>query len=166
MFTADKRLQSPMTVLAMTSLALLLTAGLAQAEAEQDILDYNASIKDREAKAAAERGRAEALKFQREGEQLQGAQQVAIAKGGVLSSTGSPALLMETTADTLEQDRQSILREGFLAQSTLEQEGEGLRFQGRAAKARGQNARTASYIKTGSSLLSSGTSFMKGGSFA
>ena len=37
-----------------------------QAEAEQDILNYNASIKDKEAKAALERGRAEALKFQRE----------------------------------------------------------------------------------------------------
>ena len=137
-----------------------------QAEAEQDILNFNADIKDREAKAQLERSRAEALRFEREGEQLQGRQQVALAKGGVLSSTGTPALLMETTADTLDQDRMSILREGFLAQATKEQEAEGLRFQGRAARSRGRNMKTASDLSIGTSLLTSGASFMKGGSFA
>ena len=137
-----------------------------QAEAQQDILNYNAEIKDREADAALERSRAEALRFQREGEQLQGAQKVALAKGGVLTSGGTPALLMETTADALDQDRMSILREGFLAQSTKQQEAEGLRFQGRAAASRGKNFRTASYLNVGTSLLSSGSQFMKGGRFA
>ena len=134
-----------------------------QAETEQDILNYNASIKDREAKAAEERGRAEALKFQREGQELQGRQNVALAKGGVLTSSGSPALLMEDTANNLEIDRQSILREAFLNRSTLEQQAEGLRYEGRAARARGRNLKTASDIKTATTLLGGFKGFAAGG---
>ena len=137
-----------------------------QGETEQEILDYNASIKDREADAALERNRAEALRFQREGEELQGKQRVALAKGGVLTSSGSPALLMEDTARNLDIDRMSILREGFLAKSSLQQEAEGIRYQGRAADRRGTNLRTASRIKTATTLLGGFKSFAAGGAFS
>ena len=131
-----------------------------QAEAEKDILDFNAQIKDREAKAALDRARAEAAVFQREGEELQGRQQVALAKGGVLTSTGTPMFVMEDTARELEADRMSILREGFLAQSTKEQEAEGLRFEGRAARARGRNLKLGSDLRTATTGLSGARSLL------
>ena len=94
---------------------------------------------------------------------MQGRQNVALAKGGVLTSSGSPALLMEDTANNLEIDRQSILREAFLNRSTLEQQGEGLRYEGRAARARGRNLKTASDIKTATTLLGGFKGFAAGG---
>ena len=82
-----------------------------------------------------------------------GEQRVRLAKGGVLSTEGTPALLLEETAQELEADRMSILREGFLGESFAMSQAEGLRAEGRAAKARGKNAKTGSYYAAGSSLL-------------
>lgn len=133
-------------------------AAAAQGKMEQDIMDYNAKIKEREAAAELERSRAEAAKFSKEGEELQGRQQVSLAKGGVLTATGSPALLLEETAQNLESDRRMILREGLLSESFRMSEAEGLRYQGRAAKASGLNARIASrYAAAGTILSTIGT---------
>ncbi len=128
-------------------------AAEAQGKAEQEILNYNAKLKEREAAAELDRARAEAIRFEKEGEALQGTQQVQLAKGGVLTEVGTPALLLEKTAQELEADRRQILREGFLAQSFRESEAEGLRFEGRAAKARGKNLATASKFQAAGTLL-------------
>ena len=125
-----------------------------QAKTEQEILNHNASIKDREAALELERARAQAQQFEEEGDRLLSSQNVAIAKGGVLSSSGTPLTLMEVTADTLDQDRRGILREGFINQAFRQSEAENLRYQGRAALSRGKNLRTASYINVGTTLLS------------
>ena len=70
-------------------------AAEAQGKAEQEILEYNAKLKEREAAAELERARAEAIAFGKEGEALLGTQQVSLAKGGVLTQAGTPALLLE-----------------------------------------------------------------------
>ena len=126
----------------------------AQGKAEQQIAEYNAKLKERQGKAEEERARADALRFEKEGEALLGTQQVGIAKGGVLSSVGTPALLLEETAKELEADRMAILKEGFLAGSFRESEAEGLRYEGRAAKARGKNLKTGYTYAAGGSILS------------
>jgi len=128
-------------------------AAEAQGKAEQELANYNAKLKEREADAELERSRAEAKQFEREGRYLQGEQKVAIAKGGVLATEGSPALLLEETERDLELDRLAILKEGFLAQSFRKTEAEGLKFSGRAAKARGQNIKTASRFQAAGTLL-------------
>jgi hypothetical protein len=128
-------------------------AAEAEAKAQQDILEFNAKLKEREAKAAIDRARVEAGIFEREGEALQARQQVSFAKGGVLG-TGTPALVLEETAQELEADRLQILREGFLAESFAKTEATGLRFQGRAARARGTNIKRASRFKAAGSILS------------
>lgn len=125
----------------------------AQANTERRILEYNASIKDREAKLALERARADARMFQEEGEAFQASQNVAIAKGGVLATTGTPRMVIEQTAENLGADRRMILKEGFLAQSALQQQAEGLRYEARAAQARGKNIGRAFTIRAGQSLL-------------
>jgi hypothetical protein len=127
-------------------------AAEAQAEAEQDILNYNATLKERQAAAELERSRAEARRFQREGEALTAEQVTGFAKGGVLTQ-GTPALVLETTAQELEADRMAILREGFLAESFRRSEAEGLRYEGRAARARGRNIRRGSTLAAAGTLL-------------
>ena len=128
-------------------------AAEAQAEAEQEILNYNAKLKEREAAAERERAYAEAQRFKKEGKALLGEQQVTLAKGSVLTTVGTPALLLEQTAQELEADRMSILREGFLAESFRESEAEGLRYEGRAAKARGKNTKKGATFAAGGTLL-------------
>ncbi len=129
-------------------------AAEAQGRAEQDILEQNAALKRREAAAELERARAEARRFGKEGEVLQAKQRVGFAKGGVLATTDTPALVLEETAQELEADRMSILREGFLSESFRLSEAANLQFQGRAAKARGENIKRASRFKAAGSILS------------
>ena len=133
-----------------------LQAGKAAAEQgkqEQMLLEHNAKLKEREGEAELARSRAEALRFQKEGEALQGTQNVKLAKGGVLATEGTPALLLEQTAQELDADRMSILEEGFLNRSFRLSEAEGLRFEGRSARARGRNARIASRYQAAGTIL-------------
>jgi hypothetical protein len=127
-------------------------AAEAQAKSEQEILNFNARLKEREGEAQLERARAEARVFEREGEALGARQRVGFAKGGVLTA-GTPALVLEETAQELEADRLQILREGFLARSFALSEAEGLRFSGRAARARGTNIKRASQLQAFGSIL-------------
>ncbi len=129
-------------------------AAEAQAKAEQQILNYNAKIKERQAAAEMERARAEAIRFGKEGEALLATQQVQIARGGVLATTGTPFQLAEETELELEADRMMILREGLLAESCRIPEAEGLRFEGRAARARGKNIRRGATLAAGATILS------------
>ena len=135
-------------------------AAEAQGKAEQQIAEYNAKLKERQGAAELERARAQATQFEKEGEVLKGEQIVGFAKGGVLTTEGTPALLLEETAAELEADRMAILREGFLGRSFREGEAEGLRFEGRAAKARGQNLAAASkYQAVGTLLTTFGSAY-------
>jgi len=133
---------------AMTAVGQIQQGYAAEAEgkAQQEIMNYNASLKEREAAAELARSREEARQFQLQGEEFKGQQQVTLAKGGVLTSQDTPAMLMETTAMNLDADRRRILEEGFLAESFRKSEAEGLRYQGRAAYARGKNAKTGSIL--------------------
>jgi hypothetical protein len=132
-----------------------------QAQNEQTILEHNAKLKEREAAAQAERGREAARQFGREGEALLATQQVQLAKGGVLTAGGTPALLFEETAKELQQDRFSILREGFLNESFALSQAQNLRLQGASALSRGQT--TAANLRTGASSVKTGGYLSAGG---
>ncbi len=125
-----------------------------QGKAEQEMMNYNAKLKEREAQAEIDRARAEAIRFDEEGDALMGTQKAKLAIGGVLASEGTPAMLLEQTKIELEADRRTILQEGFTAGSFREAEAAGLRFQGRSAATRGKNMKTASMYQAGGSLLS------------
>ena len=128
-------------------------AAEAQAKSEQAILEYNARLKEREAKAERDRAIKEAQRFEKQGEAFRGKQKVSIAKGGVLSTEGSPLALIDETIEGLEEDKRSIISEGFLRESFRLSEAEGLRFQGRSALARGKNIKTGSQIGAAGTLL-------------
>lgn len=128
-------------------------AAEAQAQTEQDILNYNAAQKIKEAEEIRIAAQDEAAKFAKEGRRLRGAQKVAIARAGVLSTVGTPALLLEETAQELEADRLAILEQGFLRGEFAESEAFGLRFQGVAARARGKAAKRGSQLAAAGTLL-------------
>ena len=120
------------------------------AEAQRAIAEYNAQMAEREAEAERVAARREAEKFEKEGRRLKGTQRVLLARGGVLATEGTPALLLDETAQELEQERLDILKEGFRRSEYLESQAAGLRFggesearslryQGAAARARGAN---------------------------
>jgi len=124
-----------------------------QAQAEQDILNFNAAQKVKEAEEIRAAAQEEARKFAKEGRRFRGKQKVAVAWAGVLTTEGTPALLLEETAQELEADRLAILKQGFLRGEFVESEAFGMRFQGVAARARGKAARRGSQLAAAGTLL-------------
>ena len=136
-------------------------AAEAQGETEQDILNYNAAQKIKEAEEQRITASEEAAKFAKDAKRFKGTQRVAIARAGVLASEGTPALLLEETAQELEADRLSILKQGFLKSEFAESEAFGMKFQGKSAAARGANIKRGSYLSAGGTLLTGlGTSYL------
>jgi hypothetical protein len=115
-------------------------AAAQQAKLQQDILEQNAKLAERQAKAEREAAEDAAQVFEKEGKRITGAQRVAFARGGVLATEGTPLLVLAETVQDLEEDRLNILREGYLRGSFRESEAFGLRYQGAAARARGESA--------------------------
>jgi hypothetical protein len=129
-------------------------AAEAQSESEQDILNYNARLKEEEAEDMREAARREADKFAEEGRRLMGTQKVRLARGNVLSAEGAPALLLEETALELDLERLDILKSGFKRAGYAESEAAGLRFEGKSARARGKNLKRGATLAAGGTLLS------------
>ena len=127
-------------------------AAAAQGKTEQEIFNFNAAQKIKEAEEIRAAAQDEAIKFAREGRRLKGAQRVAIARGGVLA-VGTPALLLEETAQELEADRLAILEQGFLRGEFAESEAFALSFAGVSAKARGKAAKRGAQLAAAGTLL-------------
>lgn len=123
-------------------------AAEAQSKSEQDILNFNAAQKIKEAEEVRAAAQDQARKFGREAKAFKGKQRVAIARGGVLA-TGTPALLLEETAQELEAERLSILEQGFLRGEFAESQAFAARFAGKSARARGRNIRRGSLLTAG-----------------
>ena len=138
-------------------------AAAEQAKQQQKILEQNALLAERQAQAERDAATDTAQKFEKEGRRLTGAQRVAYARGGVLTTEGTPLVVMEETRRELEEDRLNILREGFLRGAFRESEAFGLRSQGAAARARGKAAAKGSVLAAGGSILT-GASRFQGGS--
>jgi hypothetical protein len=137
-------------------------AAEAQGKTEQKLLNYNAELKQKESDAERDRARVEAIHFRKEGEALMAGQRVDLAKGGVLTTVGTPALLLEETARNLDADRLQILKNGYLAGSFRESEAEGLRYQGRAARASGSNLQRGARLSAAGTLLTgAGSAYSK-----
>ncbi len=140
-------------------------AAAQQAKLQQEILEQNALLAERRAKAERDAATDAARVFEKEGKRISGAQRAAFARGGVLATEGTPLLVLAETVRNLEEDRLNILREGFLRGGFRESEAFGLRFQGAAARARGEAAEKGSFLAAGGSLLT-GFSRTRGPSFS
>ena len=129
-------------------------AAKAQAEAESDIAAYNARLKEAEAKAEQESAAAAAAQFAEEAEALTSRQRVLFAKAGVEPSKGSALSVIVKTAQELEADRLTILREGAISSAQRRAEANIFRMRGSAARARGRAAGRGSRLAAVGTILS------------
>ncbi len=124
---------------------------------QEAIAQRNALLAERQAEAEQQAAIAEARKQEREGEVLKGRQRAAFAKSGVLAR-GTPLAVLVETAETLEADRLTILREGAISAAQRRGQAGVLRAQGAAAKAKGKAAgRAANLAAAGTILTTVGT---------
>ena len=127
-------------------------AAEAQGRAEQEILDFNAAQKMKEAEERRKAASEESRKFAEEGKRRRGTLRVGVPRAGVLTE-GTPALLLEETAQELEADRLAILEQGFLEGEYAESQAYAQRFAGASARARGKNIKRGSYLAASGTLL-------------
>lgn len=125
-----------------------------QGEMQAAIAERNAQLAERQAEA--ERLAAvEAAKVQeREGKELLARQKVLFAKGRVEVGRGAPLSVLVDTAEILERDRLTILREGAISAAQARGQADVMRFKGRAAKAKGRAAYRGSKLAATGTILS------------
>ncbi len=121
---------------------------------QEAIANRNAILAERQGEAEQQAAIVEARKQEREGKALKGRQRAALAKSGVEISRGTPLAVIVETAENLEADRLTILREGAISASRRKGQADVLRAQGSAAKARGKATSRASRLASAGTLLS------------
>ena len=128
-------------------------AARAAGKTQAEIAARNALLAERQAEAEQQAAITAARQQEREGEALTGAQRAAIAKAGVVGGRGTPLALLVETAEILEAERLTILREGIISASQLRQQAGIFKAQGAAAKAKGEAASRASVLAAGGTIL-------------
>ncbi len=120
-------------------------AAKAQGRAQAEIAARNALLAERQAEEQRVAAVAAALKQEREGKALKGRQRALFAKSGV-ELRGTPLSVIVETAQNLEADRLTILREGAIRAGTSQAQADIFRAQGVSAKARGRAKKRASIL--------------------
>ncbi|KKM70348.1 hypothetical protein LCGC14_1441660 [marine sediment metagenome] len=126
----------------------------AQAETQAAIAAQNARLKEFEAKAEQESAAAAAKAFAERGEQITSRQRVLFAKAGVDPSRGTPLSVVVKTAEELEADRLTILREGMISEAQRKAEARIFGLRGSAARRRGRAARRGATLAATGTILS------------
>ena len=127
-------------------------AARATGRTQEAIAQRNALLAKRQAEAEQQAAVEAARQQERAGEELKGRQRAAIAKGGVLAR-GTPLAVLVETAETLEAERLTILREGAISASQRRQQAGILRAQGIAAKAKGRAVGRATTLAAAGTIL-------------
>jgi hypothetical protein len=124
---------------------------------QEAIAQRNALLAERQAEAEQQAAVAAARKQEREGEALKAKQRAAIAKAGVLAR-GTPLSVIVETAETLEADRLTLLREGAISAAQRRGQADILRLQGAAAKRKGKAVGRATILSAiGTGLSTAGS---------
>lgn len=136
-------------------------AAEAQAKSQQNIANFGAELKKREAEAERQRRIFNQKRIAREGAEASSALAASIsAEGGGASPAGTEILVSQKKKTELD-----VLLEGFEGASkakALEQEAQLLALGGKSAMKHGKNLKRASYFGAGSTLL---TGFGEAGLF-
>jgi hypothetical protein len=133
-------------------------AAAAQGRAQQQAQQYNAIVKQQNAALARQQAGAREEQQRRGARQVLGQQRAALAQAGI-GMGGSALDIEEQSAVRAELDALSIAYEGDLQASGLLAAAQQDIYMGEVAKARGDNARTASYVSAGASILSGAASY-------
>jgi hypothetical protein len=119
----------------------------AQGKFQEKIAQRNAQLAERQAEEQRTAAAAEAIRLERQGKALKSRQRTAIAKSGV-ALRGSPLSVIVDTAQNLEADRLTLLREGVIRAGTSKAQAGIFRAEGSAAKSRGRAASRASILQS------------------
>jgi len=120
-------------------------AAKTQADFQSKIAARNAEQALKDAEGKRQSASEAAIQAERRGKVLKARQVAGFAKGGV-ELRGSPLSVLVETAQDIEADKLTILREGAISGSTDEFRAGILKAQGSAAKARGRSAKRASVL--------------------
>ena len=140
-------------------------AAEAQGDFQNKIAARNAEQAQREAEGKRQAAAEAAIQKERQGRALRGSQRAKFAKSGV-ELRGSPLSVLVETAQDIEADRLTILREGAIAGATDEFRAGIIRAEGSAAKQRGKSAKRASVLSAVGQGFSAAGSFGGGKSAA
>ena len=143
------------TGLGVASAGLSIFGTLQQGRQEQQLHEFNATVAQQKAQLAEISGGINKTRLRRQQRKFESAQTAGFAAAGVRAS-GTP---MQVKADSLAQFEFDIMIEDFntrvaVLNATSEAE---------LSRLRGSQARTASFINAGSTLLSASSSFIKSG---
>jgi len=133
-------------------------AAQAQGKAAQDAANYNATLRQQQATLELQQSGAREEQARRGSRQVLGQQRAALAQAGV-GLGGSALDIMEQSADRAELDALTMRYEGDLRSKGLLAAAEGARYEGRVARAAGENAMKGAYLSAGASLLSAAGSY-------
>jgi hypothetical protein len=123
-----------------------------QGAAQAAIAERNAQLAERQAEAERQAATEAAKAHAEEGEELLARQRALFAKGGVMMR-GTPLSVVVDTAEKIEQERLTILREGRISAAQARGQADIERLRGKAAKARGRAAGRAATLQAGGTIL-------------
>ena len=138
-------------------------AQVAEAKSQQRVSEYNALIAQREAQAEQHRGVFAQTRQAQEAARQMSALRAGFGAAGVVPTEGAPVAALAEQAAESELEQLLIGYESQLAQERLMSESELRKMEARAFRRRGKAARTASYFRAGTTLL---TGFGKGAQIA
>ena len=133
-------------------------AAQAQGKAAQDAANYNAILKQQQSALELQQSGAREEQARRASRQVLGQQRAALAQAGI-GLGGSALDIEEQSADRAELDALTMRYEGDLRSKGLLAAAEGARYEGRVARAAGDNAMKGAYLSAGASLLSAAGSY-------
>lgn len=137
------------TDIAITAAVVGATSQIQQGKYQQQMAEYNAALKEREAETITEASEYEEREARRAGRKLKAKQFMQFAKGGVLPTTGTPLLVREETEGEIERNIR------------LKKYGYGLQYSRAMSDARLQ--RMMGKSRSRASRWSAGTSLLTGG---
>ncbi len=140
----------------MASAAVSAVGAIAQGQQQKAAMDDQAQIARNDAAYKADAAKAQAEKIRRLGKAQRGEAKAALAASGVKLGEGTPLELEKDIAQKSEEDALSALLTGKRITQSANDEAAMLQ---RA----GNNAVTNSYFSAGSSVLSAGATYAKGG---
>jgi hypothetical protein len=128
-------------------------AAEAEGKSAQQWSEYNAKVEERNATAKEQAAAYREKQMRLEGDKIKGTQRALYATSGV-TAEGTPLEVMLNTAGELEMDYAMTRREGYLEGQQHRSQAVLDRFEGKVARMKGSNAKTAANWQAGATLLS------------
>jgi hypothetical protein len=128
-------------------------AAAAEGKSAQNIQDFNAAIAENEAKAIEQKARFEGIRQAKEAARIRSTLRARLGISGARTDIGAPVLLAEEQAAESELEGFLIGAEARAKAGRKRSEAESARLQGKIFRERGRQARTASFLKAGGTLL-------------